>query len=169
LCGHHQPIFFASTGLKTDIGSLHSAAMWFWAAVVLLAGVVGKLAGCGLTAYACGFRPREAAAIGSLMNARGLMELIVINLGYELRVIPPSVFTMLVLMAMITTFMTTPMVLWLSPGTELASHIRRSGFSSRPDDESGPGLDELTDEPDAPPPGPDRDENPSWMARSPGG
>jgi hypothetical protein len=62
------------------------------------------------------------------MNTRGLMELIVINLGHDLGVIPPSVYCMLVLMALGTTLMTTPLVLWLMPGTELEPHVRASAF-----------------------------------------
>jgi Kef-type K+ transport system membrane component KefB len=136
------PIFFTSTGLRTDIGSLSSPDLWLWCGVVFTAGVVGKMIGCGLTARLCGMRGREAAVIGSLMNARGLMELIIINLGYELGVIPPSVFTMLVIMALVTTFMATPLVLWLAPGTELEGHIRRSAF--------GRGTEEEEPEPAVP-------------------
>jgi hypothetical protein len=65
------------------------------------------------------------------MNARGLMELVVINQGYELGVIPPSVFTMLVVMALLTTVMTTPLILRLAPGTELEPHVNASGLAKR--------------------------------------
>lgn len=122
------PIFFTSTGLRTNIGTLESPALWGWAALVLAAAVVGKFGGCGLAARLGGFSPRESACIGVMMNTRALMELIVINLGYELRVIPPSVFCMLVLMALITTVMTTPILLRLMPGTELEPYIQASSF-----------------------------------------
>ena len=93
---------------------------------------MGKFIGYGLAARLSGFSGREAACIGAMMNTRALMELIVINLGYELRVIPPSVFCMLVLMALVTTVMTTPVLLGLMRGTELEPHILRSGFVKGP-------------------------------------
>ena len=123
------PIFFTYTGLQTDIGSLGGQPMmWLLCGLVLAAASVGKFAGCGLAAWSSGFRPREAAVVGCMMNTRGLMELIVVNVGYQLRVIPPSVFCMLVIMALATTIMTTPILLRLARGTELEPFIRESGF-----------------------------------------
>lgn len=122
------PIFFTYTGLRTNVGTLGSAELWLLCGLVLAAAVVGKFGGCGLAAWISGFSPREAACIGVMMNTRALMELIVINVGYELRVIPPSVFCMLVLMALITTVMTTPILLRVMRGTELEQYIDRSGF-----------------------------------------
>lgn len=122
------PIFFTYTGLRTDIGTLHTSEQWFWFVLVLLAAIVGKWAGCGLAARMSGFSNREASCIGIMMNTRGLMELIVINVGRDLGVIEPGVFCMLVLMALITTMMTTPILLRLMPGTELEQPIRASGF-----------------------------------------
>jgi Kef-type K+ transport system membrane component KefB len=128
--GFLLPVFFTSTGLRTNIGSLGSWTMAMWAAIVFVAAVIGKLAGCGLWARWSGFSVRESACIGAMMNTRGLMELVVVNLGYELRVIPPSVYCMLVLMAFGTTLMTTPLLRRLAPGTELETPIRES--ASRP-------------------------------------
>ncbi len=122
------PIFFTYTGLRTDIGSLHTVEMWLLCGAVLAAAVICKFGGCGCAAWLNGFKPREALSIGAMMNTRGLMELIVINVGYQLRVIPPSVFCMLVIMAMVTTVMTTPILLRLMPGTELEPYIRDSEF-----------------------------------------
>ncbi len=122
------PIFFTYTGLRTNVGTLGSLELWLLCGLVLAAAVVGKFGGCGLAARLCGFSSREAACIGVMMNTRALMELIVINVGYELRIIPPSVFCMLVLMALFTTFMTTPVLLWLMRGTELEPCIIGSGF-----------------------------------------
>jgi len=85
---------------------------------VLAAAVAGKWGGCLLAARATGFSWRESNIIGVLMNTRALMELIVINVGMELGVLPDSMFTMLVLMAVITTIMTTPLVRVFSKGTE---------------------------------------------------
>jgi Kef-type K+ transport system membrane component KefB len=124
------PIFFTYTGLRTDIGTLGSWELWLFCGGVLVAAIVGKLGGCGLAAWLSGLSAREAACIGTMMNCRALMELIVINVGYDLGIIPPSVFCMLVIMALVTTFMTTPVLLWLMRGTELEPHIRQSGFVS---------------------------------------
>ena len=122
------PIFFTATGLRTDIGTLESGQLWFLAGAVLAAAIFGKLVGCGLAAKISGFSWKEAATIGVFMNTRALMELIVINVGYELGVIPLSVFCMLVMMAVVTTIMTTPLIALLAPGTELEPHMRASGF-----------------------------------------
>jgi Kef-type K+ transport system membrane component KefB len=88
------------------------------AVVVLFAAVAGKWGGCLIAARASGFSWREANIIGVLMNTRALMELIVINVGMELGVLPDSMFTMLVIMAVTTTIMTTPLVRLFSRGTE---------------------------------------------------
>ena len=122
------PIFFAYTGLRTNVGELGTWQLWGLCGLVSAAAVVGKFGGCGLAAWLSGFSPRESACIGALMNTRALMALIVINLGKDLGVIPDSVFCMLILMALLTTVMTTPAVLRLMWGTELEPCILRSGF-----------------------------------------
>jgi Kef-type K+ transport system membrane component KefB len=104
------PIFFTYTGLRTDIGTMQGGALWAMCLLVLAVAITGKLVGCGLAARFSGFPPREAWAAGIMMNTRALMELIVINIGYDLGVIPKSVFFMLVLMAVVTTYMTTPLL-----------------------------------------------------------
>lgn len=126
--GFFVPVFFTYTGLRTDIGALHGAAVWFVCAAVVGAAVVGKLVGCGLAARAGGFTWKESGIIGAMMNARGLIALIVINAGYELGVVPKSLYCVLVLMAVATTAMTTPLLLWLRKGTEIEEPIARSGF-----------------------------------------
>lgn len=125
------PIFFTYTGLRTNIGSLESPMLWLWCVLLAAAAIASKFIGCGLAAWRSGFSLREAACIGAMMNTRALMALIVINLGYEMRVIPPSVFCMLVLMAIFTTLMTTPLLLWFMPGTELEPYISQSDFAQR--------------------------------------
>lgn len=122
------PIFFAYTGLRTDVGTLGSTALWSFCCLLTLAAIVGKLGGCGVAAWLGGFSLRESVCVGTLMNTRALMALIVINVGKDLGVIPDSVFCMLILMALVTTFMTTPLLLRLVSGTELEPHIRQSGF-----------------------------------------
>jgi Kef-type K+ transport system membrane component KefB len=124
--GFLLPIFFTSTGLRTQVGSLGSWPMLGWLIVVLAAAVVGKLAGCGAAARWSGLTMSESACVGAMMNTRGLMALIVVNLGYELRVIPPSMFCMLVLVALGTTMMTVPLLRRWSIGTELEAPIHGS-------------------------------------------
>lgn len=122
------PIFFTYTGLRTEIGSLGSWDTVWIAVLVSVVSMAGKFGGCGLAARLSGFSARESVLIGVMMNTRALMELIVINVGYELGVIPKSLFCMLVIMALLTTVMTTPILLWLRHGTELEPFIRDSGF-----------------------------------------
>ena len=105
---------FTYTGLRTNVGFLETWQLWGVCLLVLVAAIVGKLGGCGLAARLTGSSWREAGCIGALMNTRGLMELIVINVGKNLKVIPDSVYTMLVLMAIVTTMMTTPLVMRMS-------------------------------------------------------
>jgi Kef-type K+ transport system membrane component KefB len=110
------PIFFTYTGLRTNIGGLDNIALWGWCGLVLLLAVLGKFGGCYLAARLAGLEKYEARNIGIMMNTRALMELIVVNLGYDLGVIPPQVFTMLVLMALVSTIMTAPgLRAWLPP------------------------------------------------------
>jgi Kef-type K+ transport system membrane component KefB len=108
------PIFFTYTGLRTDIGALNSWELWQWCLVILGAATLGKVGGCYVGARWAGRSPAESRVIGIMMNTRALMELIVINIGYDIGVIPPSVFTMLVIMAVVSTLVTTPALrLWL--------------------------------------------------------
>jgi Kef-type K+ transport system membrane component KefB len=109
------PIFFTYTGLRTDIGTMTGAELWLMCGLVLLVAVVGKLGGCTFAARLNGLPWRDAAAIGVMMNTRALMELIVINIGYELGIIPRSVFFMLVFMAIFTTYMTAPVLRRMAP------------------------------------------------------
>jgi Kef-type K+ transport system membrane component KefB len=122
------PLFFAYTGLRTDIGSLESWSLVVLCGLLSAAAILGKFGGCGLMAWISGFSLREASCIGVMMNTRALMALIVINLGKDLGVVPDSVFCMLVVMALVTTLMTTPILLRLMWGTELEPYILRSGF-----------------------------------------
>ena len=111
------PSFFALTGMRTEIGLLGSTQDWLVCGLIVLVATVGKLGGTFVAARLTGLRPRSATALGLLMNTRGLMELIVLNVGLELRVITPTVFTMMVIMALVTTFSATPILdLLLGPG-----------------------------------------------------
>ena len=108
------PIFFTYTGLRTNIGALDSAGLWGWCLLLLAAATIGKFGGCYFAARRSGLDAQESKAIGIMMNTRGLMELVVINVGLDLGVIPPTVFTMLVIMALVSTVVTTPALrVWL--------------------------------------------------------
>jgi Kef-type K+ transport system membrane component KefB len=117
------PIFFTCTGLRTDAGALHGPGPWALCVLVVLVAVVGKVAGCALAAMTQKLSRSEALSIGVLMNTRGLMELVVINIGLDLGVIPQSVFFMLVVMALVTTYMTAPVVRRILRESELAGRI----------------------------------------------
>ncbi|MDX2100333.1 MAG: cation:proton antiporter [Leptolyngbyaceae cyanobacterium bins.59] len=109
------PVFFAYSGLKTQIGLLNSPELWFLCGAVLLVAILGKYVGTYVAGRVCGLENREASALGWLMNTRGLTELIVLNIGLSLNVISPLLFTMLVIMALTTTFMTSPLLEWTYP------------------------------------------------------
>jgi len=104
------PIFFTLTGLRTDIGSLPDAPAWGWCVLLIALATVAKFAACHLAARSAGLDGVRARILGALMNTRGLMELIVINVGLELGMIGPQVFTMLVLMALVSTVITSPLL-----------------------------------------------------------
>lgn len=103
------PLFFIYSGLNTRFDLVNDPARWVVTLVVLAAAVLGKAGACYLAARACGETHHEALGVGSLMNARGLMELIILNIGLERGVITPTLFTILVFMAIVTTLMATPM------------------------------------------------------------
>ncbi|MEV0598658.1 cation:proton antiporter [Streptomyces sp. NPDC050315] len=120
------PLFFVHTGLHTDIGMLvGDPVQWLWAGAVLSVAVLGKWGGGALAARACGQRWPGALSLGALMNCRGLTELVILNIGLELHVIGPDLFTMLVLMALITTAITSPAVTWLRRRARSASEPQR--------------------------------------------
>jgi Kef-type K+ transport system membrane component KefB len=103
------PLFFTYSGLNTQIGLLDSGYLWCMTGLVMLAAVGGKGIACALAARATGLPNREALGIGILMNARGLMELIIINIGLQRGVISPALFATLVIMAVVTTLMASPL------------------------------------------------------------
>jgi Kef-type K+ transport system membrane component KefB len=125
------PIFFTYTGLRTDIGTMSGRALWVMCALVLLAAFVGKFGGCWLAARLNGLPWREASIIGVMMNTRALMELIVINIGFELGVIPRSVFFMLVVMAVASTYITAPVLRRLIRSSEVEQEYLNSEFAER--------------------------------------
>mgnify|MGYP000886510029 CR=1 FL=1 len=103
------PLFFTYSGLNTKIGLLNSVYLWEMAIAVMVAAIAGKGVACWLAARATGISNREAMGIGTLMNARGLMELIIINIGLQKGIISPALFATLVIMAVVTTLMASPL------------------------------------------------------------
>lgn len=102
------PLFFVFTGLRTQIGLLDDPYLWKVCGVIILVAVIGKFAGSALTAKFVGQNWRDSLTIGALMNTRGLMELVVLNIGYDLGVLSAEIFSMMVIMALATTVMTGP-------------------------------------------------------------
>ncbi|RAW02169.1 cation:proton antiporter [Pseudochryseolinea flava] len=102
------PLFFVFTGLRTQIGLLNDVSLWATAGIIILIAVTGKFVGSALAAKMVGQNWKDSLSIGALMNTRGLVELVVLNIGYDLGVLTPEVFAMLVIMALVTTMMTGP-------------------------------------------------------------
>jgi Kef-type K+ transport system membrane component KefB len=115
------PLFFAHSGLRTQIGTISGASQWLIALGLIALATLGKLGGGMIAARVAGLPWRDAGAIGILMNTRGLMELVVLNIGMDLGVISTRVFTMMVLMALVTTFATTPILKRIYPGPLVAA------------------------------------------------
>jgi Kef-type K+ transport system membrane component KefB len=107
------PLFFVYTGLRTQAGILNTSALWFSFSLILICAVAGKLGGSALIARALGQTWKDSLSIGALMNTRGLMELIVLNIGYDMGILSTEIFSMMVLMALLTTVMTSPILNWI--------------------------------------------------------
>jgi Kef-type K+ transport system membrane component KefB len=122
------PLFFAFTGLRTEVSLIGGTSGWLLCALVVTVAVVGKVGGSVIAARAVALPWRDAAVLGVLLNTRGLMELVILNVGLDIGVISRELFAMMVLMALATTFMTTPLVSWLLP----ASAADRSRAAAAP-------------------------------------
>ncbi|GAA5851258.1 hypothetical protein JCM9279_007501 [Rhodotorula babjevae] len=109
------PLYFALSGLKTDLGLLSDGSIWGWVVCVCIVAFASKFVSCGGVAKLYGMDWRESGAVGSLMACKGLVELIVLNIGLNAKILNPPVFAMFVVMALITTFVTTPLTLAFYP------------------------------------------------------
>ena len=118
------PLFFVITGLRTQIGLLNNFALWETCGLIIAVAIIGKFLGTALTSRLTGKSWFDAFTIGTLMNTRGLMELVVLNIGYDLGILSPALFSMFVLMALITTFMT-------GPALDFINYLRISNFGFR--------------------------------------
>lgn len=105
-----MPVFFACAGLHASVGTIDDAASWMWCGVFLVGGFIGKFGGSYLGARGTGLAPHDAMLASSLMNTRGLMELIVLSIGLQMQILPPKVYTILVVFALVTTALTAPLV-----------------------------------------------------------
>jgi Kef-type K+ transport system membrane component KefB len=117
------PLFFAFTGLRTNIGLVKGPQMWMYCGLIILVATLGKLGGSTLASWLSGMPLRESAGLGTLMNTRGLMELVILNIGLDIGVISPALFSMMVIMALVTTFMTSPVLQLIC-----ARELEESGF-----------------------------------------
>jgi K+:H+ antiporter len=122
------PAFFAFAGMRTEIGLIANGTAWLTCAAIIALATLGKCGGTFAAARLAGHESRTATSLGVLMNTRGLMELIVLNVGLDLGVITPTVFTMMVVMAIVTTMATTPLLSLLVPEVTL----RRASISPQP-------------------------------------
>ena len=123
------PLFFVITGLRTQIGLINEGHLWITFGWILLVAVAGKFGGSAIAARMVGQSWKDSLSIGVLMNTRGLMQLIVLNIGYDLGILSPEIFAMMVLMALVTTFMTGPaldLINWLMPEKVVANERQES-------------------------------------------
>lgn len=118
------PLFFVSTGLRTEIGLLNTPELWGMCAIFILVAIAGKFGGAAFSARFVGESWQNSLRMGALMNTRGLMELVVLSIGYEMGILPPSVFVMLVLMTIVTTFMTSPLIAFIDYCFEAGKRIK---------------------------------------------
>lgn len=109
------PIYFALTGLRSSVFLIAGVRMWIYCVVIILLAMVGKLGGSMLSARMNGMSWRESAAVGVLMNTRGLVELVILNIGLDLGILSPALFSIMVVMALVTTLMTTPLLMLIHP------------------------------------------------------
>lgn len=122
------PLFFVFTGLRTQIGLLNDPKLWMITAIIILVAVIGKFVGSALAARFMGQNWKDSLSIGALMNTRGLMELVVLNIGYDLGVLSAELFSMMVVMALVTTFMTGPaldIINWAFRGKEAPKFVEK--------------------------------------------
>lgn len=109
------PLFFAYTGLRTSIELVTGGRLWFYCGAIIVVAIGAKLFGCAIALRARGVPWRESFTVGTLVNTRGLIELVILNIGLDRKIISPTLFSMMVLMALVTTFMTTPLLAIINP------------------------------------------------------
>jgi len=126
------PLFFAFTGLRTNIGLLRTPQMWIYCALIIFVAAMGKLGGSMVAARWAGMSWRDAAGLGTLMNTRGLMGLVILDIGLDIKIISPALFSMMVVMALFTTFMTTPVLEMICPDRILRARPASASATEQP-------------------------------------
>jgi Kef-type K+ transport system membrane component KefB len=116
------PLFFAFSGLRTHVGALNDVSSWLICLAIIGVASLGKLGGTLVTARLTGMNWNDSFALGALMNTRGLVELVALNIGYDLGILSPRIFAMMVLMALVTTFLTGPLL-------NMAERAKRRGLA----------------------------------------
>jgi len=124
------PLYFAMSGLQTDFTTLRAYPDVVILIAVCLIATLGKFIGAGVSAYFCKISKRESAVIAVLMNTRGLVELIVLNIGLKEGVLNKRIFSVMVIMCLFTTFMTCPLILWIYPSSLRVNYITSIGGST---------------------------------------
>ena len=114
------PLFFSYTGIRTNVGLVKSGDLWLYTALIIAVAIAGKAGGAFAGARIMGFGMRDSIALGCLLNTRGLVELVVLNIGLDLGILSPTLFSMMVLMALVTTLMTAPLLRIIRPTTSIA-------------------------------------------------
>ena len=109
------PLFFAYTGLRMSIALVSGSRLWLYCVAIIVVAILGKLFGCAFALRLKGLPWRESLTVGTLVNTRGLIELVILNIGLDRKIISPALFSMMVLMALVTTFMTTPLLAIVNP------------------------------------------------------
>ena len=122
------PLFFAFTGLRTEIGLINTLELWMVCILLIFIAILGKLGGCTIAARLVGETWKDSLTVGTLMNTRGLMELVALHIGYEMGVLSPEIFVILILMALITTFMTTPILKTVEKIFQTTSEVTTNKF-----------------------------------------
>ncbi|KAG8833005.1 K(+)/H(+) antiporter [Serendipita sp. 399] len=131
------PLYFTLSGLKTDLGLLNNGTTWAYTILITVVAFIGKFVGAATSSRWLGFNWRESGAIGVLMSCKGLVELIVLNIGLQAGILSPRVFAMFVIEALTLTFITTPLTLWIYPPKYRKAHTTEK---TKPDEESRRNL-----------------------------
>ncbi|RXW18815.1 hypothetical protein EST38_g7039 [Candolleomyces aberdarensis] len=131
------PLYFTLSGLRTDLGLLNDGVAWGYTIIICLVAFASKFISCGVAAFAFGFNWREAGAIGSLMSCKGLVELIVLNIGLQAGVLNPQTFSMFVVHALVLTFLTTPLTLLFYPSKYRTTALPKPSKTRKDDVEGG--------------------------------
>ncbi|TFK43902.1 Sodium/hydrogen exchanger family-domain-containing protein [Crucibulum laeve] len=141
------PVYFILSGLRTNLGLLDNGITWGYTIIICLVAFTSKFVSCGIAAYTNGFNWREAGAIGSLMSCKGLVELIVLNIGLQANILDTRTFSMFVVHALILTFMTTPLTLaFYPPKHRIRAGSNRERPSARGDEAAEGGGRHVSDE-----------------------